>query len=295
MGYLLFFIALCAGTVKSFCGKKTSGYTSNYNDATLANIIRLVLCIVIGFLLILVTGDLSKLTMSRELFFISLLSGVSTAVFLVTWLISVKNSAYMMLDIFSMLGVAIPLVASGIFFDEVVKPTQWVGIGVLLVAVIIMCSYNNSIKTKITPSSLILLLLCGASNGISDFSQKLFSKTMTDGSAAVFNFYTYIFAAVILIVFFALTHKKEQSIDRENVKKIFPFILTMAICLFAYSYFRTLAAGYLSAVLLYPLNQGCNLIVSSIMAAVAFKEKLTVKATIGIITAFVGLLIINVL
>lgn len=118
---------------------------------------------------------------------------------------------------------------------------------------------------------------------------------MPDGSAAVFNFYTYIFAAVILIVFFALTHKKEQTIDRENVKKIFPFILTMAICLFAYSYFRTLAAGYLSAVLLYPLNQGCNLIVSSIMAAVAFKEKLTVKAIIGIITAFVGLLIINVL
>lgn len=295
MGYLLFFIALCAGTVKSFCGKKTSGYTSTYNDATLANIIRLVLCIVIGFLLILVTGDLNKLIMSRELFFISLLSGVSTAVFLVTWLISVKNSAYMMLDIFSMLGVAIPLVASGIFFDEVVKPTQWIGIGVLLVAVIIMCSYNNSIKTKITPSSLILLLLCGASNGVSDFSQKLFTKTIPDGSAAVFNFYTYIFAAVILIVFFAMTHKKEQTIDRANVKKIFPFILTMAICLFAYSYFRTLAAGYLSAVLLYPLNQGCNLIVSSIMAAVAFKEKLTVKAIIGIITAFVGLLIINVL
>ena len=69
----------------------------------------------------------------------------------------------------------------------------------------------------------------------------------------------------------------------------------MAFCLFANSYFKTLASGYLSAVLLYPLNQGCSLILSAIMAAVLFKEKITIKAVIGILTAFIGLLIINLL
>ena len=69
----------------------------------------------------------------------------------------------------------------------------------------------------------------------------------------------------------------------------------MALCLFANSYFKTLAAGYLSAVLLYPLNQGCALILSAFMSATLFKEKLTLKAVIGMITAFAGLLIINLL
>ena len=73
------------------------------------------------------------------------------------------------------------------------------------------------------------------------------------------------------------------------------YILLMALFLFANSYFKTLAAKHLSAVLLYPLNQGFALILSALMASVFFKEKLTAKAVIGIVTAFIGLLIINLL
>lgn len=295
MGYLFLLIALFAGTTKGYCGKRTSGYTSSIGDATLANIIRMLLCIVIGFVLILVTGDVGRLIPNRNMLLISLLSGVATAVFVVTWLISVKKSAYMMLDIFLMLGVLIPLIASSIFFHEGIKVTQWLGIAVLFAAVTVMCSYNNSIKERLTPGALLLLIACGSANGIADFSQKLFTKCVPEGSAAVFNFYTYVFAALVLVIFFAVTRKQGESIDGRNLKKIFGFILIMAICLFANSYFKTLASRHLSAVLLYPLNQGCALILSAVMAAVLFKEKLTAKAIVGMLTAFAGLLIINLL
>ena len=111
----------------------------------------------------------------------------------------------MMLDIFLMFGVLIPLIASNVFFHEVIKPTQWLGIAVLLAAVVIMCSYNNSIKTKITPFSFALLIICGTASGVADFSQKVFTKCIPDGSAAVFNFYTYLFAAFILLSCYAMT------------------------------------------------------------------------------------------
>ena len=295
MGYLFLLIALFAGTTKGYCGKRTSGYTSSIGDATLANIIRMLLCIVIGFVLILITEDVGRLIPNRNTLLISLLSGVATAVFVVTWLISVKKSAYMMLDIFLMLGVLIPLIASSIFFHESIKVTQWLGIAVLFDAVTVMCSYNNSIKEKLTPGALLLLIACGSANGIADFSQKLFTKCVPEGSAAVFNFYTYVFAALVLVIFFAATRKQGESIDGKNLKKIFGFILIMAICLFANSYFKTLASRHLSAVLLYPLNQGCALILSAVMAAVLFKEKLTAKAIVGMLTAFAGLLIINLI
>lgn len=295
MGYLFLSLALFAGAAKGYCGKKTSGYTNNFSDAILANTIRMILCIVIGFVIILISGDLSALIPSVEMICISALSGVFTAIFVVSWLISVKKSAYMMLDIFLMLGVLIPLIASNIFFHEAIRLTQWLGIGVLFAAVIIMCSYNNSIKTKLTPTGLILLIVCGAANGIADFSQKLFTKCIPDGSAAVFSFYTYVFAAISLIVFFAVKPKANEDPNQSNIKKIFGFVLIMAICLFANSYFKTLASGYLSAVLLYPLNQGCSLVLSAVMAAVLFKEKMTAKAVTGILLSFVGLLIINLL
>jgi drug/metabolite transporter (DMT)-like permease len=295
MGYLLLLIALFAGTVKGYCGKKTSGYAKGLGDAIFANIIRMLLCVLISFMLLLGTGDLSSLITNRNMLLICILSGVSTAVFVVTWLISVKKSAYMMLDIFLMLGILIPLAASSILFNEVIKPTQWLGIAVLFAAVVIMCSYNNSIKVKLTPSSLTLLLICGAANGIADFSQKLFTKYIPDGSVAAFNFYTYLFAAFTLLIAFAVIHKTGEAPDRSSMKQIFGLILIMAVCLFVNSYFKTLASEYLPAVLLYPLNQGCALILSAVMAAVLFKEKLTAKAIIGITTAFAGLLIINLL
>jgi len=295
MGYLFLFIALLAGSTKGYCGKKTSGYTKSLNDAVFANTLRMVICAIIGFFLVIANDGIAMLKPSVELLLVSALSGISTAIFVVTWLISVKKSAYMMLDVFLMLGVLVPLILGKIFFSESIKITQWLGIAILFIAVLIMCSYNNSIKTKIDLPSLILLLICGISNGITDFSQKLFVKTIENSSAASFNFYTYIFTAAILLVTLFVTKEKDNTSDKQNQKKIFGYILVMAVCLFMNSYFKTLAANHLSSVLLYPLNQGCALILSTLMATILFKEKLTLKAIVGIVTAFIGLLIINLL
>lgn len=295
MGYLFLVVALFAGVTKGYCGKKTSGYTSDFRGAVFANCIRMLLCIVIGFVLILASGDLDKLIPSSTLLLICAFSGITTAVFVVSWLVCVRKSAYMMLDIFLMLGVLIPLIASNLFFHEAVKPTQWIGIAVLFAAVVIMCSYHNTIKEKLTPSALLLLLICGIASGLADFSQKLFIKQIPGGSAAVFNFYTYLFAAVVLLITFAATRNRASSPEKMDYRKIFGYILVMAICLFANSFFKTLAAGYLDAVILYPLNQGCGLIFSALMSSLLFKEKLTAKAIVGTLVAFTGLLIINLL
>lgn len=295
MGYLFLVFALLAGVTKGYCGKKTSGFLSGFRDSMMANMIRMGLCIVIGFLIVLFGSDLQALAPSGKLLLISALSGVFTSVFVVSWLVSVKKSAYMMLDVFLMLGVLIPLLASSIFFRERIDLTQWIGIAILFVAVIIMCSYNNSIKEKLTLPALLLLIACGAANGIADFSQKLFVKQLPEVPASVFNFYTYVFAAITLVIAYLLMKPQGQETGKANFKKVAGYILVMAICLFANSFFKTLAANHLDSVLLYPLNQGAALILSSAMSALLFKEKLTAKCIIGLVIAFVSLIIINVL
>lgn len=100
---------------------------------------------------------------------------------------------------------------------------------------------------------------------------------------------------MILWLAFAVSKPEKQPADKPRGNSISVFILVMAICLFLNSYFKTLAAEHLSSVLLYPLNQGSTLILSSIMSAVLFREKLTAKAILGMLTAFVGLLVINLL
>ena len=298
MGYLFLALALLAGSTKGYCGKKTSGFVREYKDAMFTNFVRMMLCILISFLLLALSGRLSLLAVDLNVVLITLLSGVTTSVFVVAWLLAVRRGAYMMLDVFLMLGVIVPLLLSEFLFDEKIRLNQWAGLLVLLVAVVIMCSYNNQIKEKMSLKSLGLLVLCGISNGLTDFSQKLYVKTVADSSAAVFNFYTYIFSALVLLVFYLgakVTDKTGSSSETDVLRRVGGYVAVMSVCLFLNSYFKTMAAGILPSAILYPLSQGASLILSSFMSMLFFKEKLTAKCITGIALSFAGLLIINLL
>lgn len=298
MGYLFLGFALLAGATKGYCGKKTGNLTANIKDAIAVNVVRMLLCIVVGLVLILAGGQGNKMLPDLKSLGIMALSGLFTSVFVATWLLAVKRSAYLMVEVFLMLGVLVPIVASSLFFEEAVSVKEWVGIALLIGATLIMCFYNNTQKTKLTLASLALLTLCGFSNGVVDLSQKLFAKTAVDTPASVFNFYTYIFSALTLIPVLLVFEKGNFQGACRNGKSILAkagvFVVVMAICLFANSFFKTLAAEHLPATQLYPLNQGGSLILASLMAAIFFKEKPTLSSIFGIVTAFVGLLFINV-
>ena len=300
MGYLFLTLALFAGVTKGYCGKKTSGYVEKTRDAFLINIIRMVLCTVTGIIVVLCSGHASFLIPDIKRLLICLLSGVSTAFFVAFWLLAIRKSAYMLMDVFLLAGTLIPMLLSSTFFHESIKLHQWGGFLLLLIAVIIMCSYSSSVKEKFSISAFILLALTGIMCGITSFSQKLFVNLCSETPATVFNLYTYVFSAVTLIIFYFIFSKtdikKDSDISFSSIpKRMFIYILIMAVCLFANSFFNTKAAYYLDSAEMYPFEQGASLVLSSLMSAIFFKEKLTLKAIIGIIITFIALLIINVL
>ncbi len=295
MGYALLFVALIAGTAKGFCGKKVSGLIRGTRGSLAANLLRMLLCTVIGGGAILLSNDIARAALSLPLLLISGLAGLSTAVFVVTWLLLVRKNAYMLLDVFLMLGVLVPLFGCQVLYGEAINLKQLFGILLLLVAAGVMCGYNNQIKGKLSPAGLGLLALCGLASGITDFSQKLFVKTLPDTPPAVLNFYTYLFATIALVIVCYFTKKESPDNGHHNTKKAAFYIAVMAICLFLHSYCKTAAAQHLDAVLLYPLNQGAGLMLSAVMAAVFFKERLHVRCILGLLIAFIGLLFINIL
>lgn len=297
MGYLFLACALMAGLTKGFCGKKTSSYVSEYKDAVFSNMIRMFLCIIIGFGFVIVQSDMKSFVVDSKTLLISLMSGVFTSLFVVSWLLIVKKGAYMTVDVFLTIGIVIPLTLCYVFYGEKVSPMQIAGIGILIVAVCIMCSYNNSVKGKMSYSTLGLLLLCGASNGLTDFSQKLYVKEIAVSDISIFNFYTYVVSFVVLLFVYLLTKRKQDASEEKTGKSLFAniwgYILVMSLCLFLNSYFKTQAAMHLDSAQLYPLNQGAALILSSFMAAIFFKERINIKSIIGMVLTFVSLIIIT--
>lgn len=294
MGYLFLSLALICGATKGFCGKKISGYAENTKSAVLLNLIRMLLCVVFSFAVILFNSDISYLSFDINIIFISAISGIATAFFVVSWLLAVRQSAYMLLDVFLMLGTLVPIMTGYIVFSEPIGIRQIIGFALLLIAVFTMCSYNNTVKEKLSVVSVLLLIGCGLTNGITSASQKIFVNAFLETPISIFNLYTYVFALIVLFLFFVFTSGKEQvKFNSEGSKRPYVFICIMAVALSLHSYFSTMSASLLDSMRLYPLNQGASLIISTLMASIFFKEKLTLKAVIGIASSFAALLIIN--
>lgn len=304
MGYLFLFVSICSGAIKGFLGKKVSNKTNGIKSAVLTNFIRMLFCIPVGLLFVLIDGGITSLLVNKKILLIAALAGASTSIFIVSWLIAVQKSAFTAVDTFVSMGLLVPILLSLAFYHEHISCSQIIGLVLLFVAVILMTLYNNQIKTKLGLFSLLLLLVVGLSNGITDFSQKIFKYNNTDGTpASVFNFYIYVFSAVILLsVFLCLREKKpdvtalsndEKTKDWDRRKVLYIFI--MAIFLFCNTYFKTLAANRLPAVQVYPLAQGAALVLTLLMSAIFFKEKIKPLCIVGLIVLFTGLLLINVI
>ena len=295
MGYLLLAIALICGTAKGYCGKQTSACIVGYKDAVMSNLIRMVLCVVISLGVVVLGGDASHLLPPLPFWGIAALSGITTSVVVIAWLLVVRRSAYLMLDVSQILSVLVPTVLGQLFFHEQVRPIQWLGLGVLILSALIMCSYNNSIKARLTVSTFGLLALHCIAVGLMDFSQKLYVKLYPAVPVSVFNLYTYLFSTVTLILCYGLAKPQPADMPKADFHKIFWYIFAMSVLLFGNVTFKTLAAQHLDSVLIYPLNMGLSMILSAAMAALIFKEKLTRKCLIGLIVAFSGLMMINML
>ena len=201
-----------------------------------------------------------------------------------------------MVDVFLTLGVAVPLVCCRMVYKEALSLRQLAGVLLLVFAAYIMSSYNRSIgKTRLTGRSLFILLLCGLASGTGSFCQKVFSYECVD-SVYVYNFWTYHFAFTVLVMVSAGLLLKDRTSFRDNLppKKLASltiYLFIMALSMFLYSLFLTMAAGDLPASTLYPLMQGGILLLSMVMSALCFGEQITGQCVLGAILTFAALLL----
>lgn len=296
IGYLFLCGALLCGVTKGYCGKKSSGTIRVTSDALLVNTLRMLLCILIGALLLTIQGGWSA--PSGDTIWISALSGIFTAAFTVCWLLAVKQSAYMLVDVFLLSGTILPIALSCLFLKESVRPLQMLGILLLIFAAYLISAHGKENKAKIRPRDLALPILAALSNGMVDFSQKLFVAKTGGGANTQFTLFTYVFALVLLGVVCLVLRKRDAkrgdaTPPRQVLLPIAGYVAVMALCLFLHAYLKTAAAAHLPSASLYPLSQGGALVLSALMATLLLKEKLGLRAILGIVLAFGALLLIN--
>lgn len=301
LGVIFITISICSGVIKGYCGKSLGTYAHSVTDSAKLNFIRMIFCTIISLIVVTVQGNFSHIiSVTPATLIVSALSALSTCIFIISWLMAVRGSAYMLVSVFTNLGVIVPISLSAIFFGQTISLYQIAGIVILLVAIWLMLGYNKGLNGGFTVKDFIMLLVCGVANGLADFfigsTEKLgvaFNNAFSLGNAhiddTVFSFYMYLFSFILLIGYTAFssvtTHKAQIKID----KKIIIYLIVMAIFLFVNTYFKSLAGRLLTSAQLFSINTGGSLVLSSIMASIMFREKPTIKSTIGIALTFVAL------
>jgi drug/metabolite transporter (DMT)-like permease len=292
MGYLFIFIALISGTAKGYCGKKISNSITTEKQSIFINAVRMIFCLLIGFAILLPEIISGSFVLDVEAIAYGTMAGITLSAFLVTWLLAVKHGAFMLISVTQMFGVVVTLVCSFLVFSDTILPRQMIAIALLIVAVIIMASYSTKLKGSLSIKAIILLVLCGLSSGLYDFSLKLFTH-FSSASVSTLNLFSYLVAAAILGAIFLFCKDKSAFDAKKMLYDTGIVVIVMSICLFVNSYFKALANNYIPPAQLYPIYQAGGLIFSALMSMLFFKEKITPRCILGLIIAFVSILLLK--
>ena len=284
-------IVLLLKGVQGYFSKKLSGYLVDRLTYLSYLIYGLFVSAALAGGLALLQGESLRIDAATLGF--SILCGISMAICMVTNLIALKDGAVVLVQVFSMAGILIPCILGTFLFAESVSILQFAGVAILLLSTCLLMQYSSGLYGKTTAKGILLLILVLVSNGTTMLAQKMFAFYIPDGNVSMFSFLSFGIPALALLPFQVLTAKKEKRKVQMLPGKVLLIGGILAVTLLFVSQLSTVVSATLPSVLVFPVVNGGGLILSSIIAAVFYREKLTLRSIAGLALGLAALMIIN--
>ena len=166
----------------------------------------------------------------------------------------------------------------------------------LIAFILILCSlyfllkYNFKLNGKLSAKQILLLVLIIISQGIYQTTQKLYSVYVPNKDTSLYTLYMLFVSFIVFVIISRFVKNDTKDQKKHIIKYNLKYILIMGLALFATTYFQTLAAKEIDAIILYPVLSALGLTGSSIMSSAIFKEKMSRDSVIGIILVFCALM-----
>ncbi len=187
-------------------------------------------------------------------------------------------------------GMIIPCVIGHFFWNEPIGIFAFLGILLTVASALLLKDAPKGTSKFQAAGVLIGVIIFGASGGVMVL-QKLMGLYFAEQSVNAYNFYSFIFAA-LLLSFFSIP-KKGTSSEKPNLKKMLLCGGGSAVSLCVISLVMTKLAGKVPSVLMFPLFNGLGIILVCIGSVFVFREKLTPKKLLGLFLGVLGLCLVN--
>ena len=290
MGYIFIFLSVFTNSVKGYCSKQISNKIETARDAIHFNMIRNALCCIIAALIFLFKKESNVLSLSPVEFWICFISGGAMAVFVVCWTLAIKTDAYMLVSACGSGSFIVPCIFGLFLLNECFTFFKFLSFAAIIAALYFLLRYNFSLKGKIQKIQILLLALVLLSQGLNQTMQKLYAHYISYKGASGYTLYSFIFTTIFLFLlkgfFKVLPDAEKHHLIKGNIK----YILLMTLGLFGTSYFQTLAAASVEAIILYPMVNALSLMAGSVMSSLFFKERMSRDSIIGVIFVLTALI-----
>ncbi len=228
---------------------------------------------------------------------ISIATGITLTVSSACSLLALKHTSVLLNALFGAAGLLVPTISGIFIFGEKVGVGQWCGIACLLLAALLLASSSGKTNGKITFKTLLLLFGSMLANGTTMLLQTLYRRFVPGGDVSLYSFLQFVIPAIALLLasFMIGLFKRNQAPRVKYSNKLMLCTALSAIALFGISQISTIASKTIPVAVLFPISDGGGMIISGIVAWLIYRERLTVKSTLGIIMGVLGLCLIKLL
>lgn len=289
------FIILLVRFVQQYCSKSSSLLLPKtlYGNTKYFMLTKL-LAAVFAAVLLVTEGGIHRVDLPTVL--ISAGSGVMLVVSSVCGLYAIKSGTMALSSMFATAGLIVPCVAGIFLYDEQMSLWQWGGVALFLASSYLLIGASKKMYASFSVKTLLLLVGSMLSNGVTMMLQTVFKRTVTGGSVTAFSFFSFILPALLLLVLMgAFRLQKPSECSEKLQKKLVVFAFISAAALFAVNQLATLAADKVEPVVLFTFINGGNTLIAAVIAAVFFKEKITLKSACGLVLGVAALVVVKAL
>ena len=309
MNLLLYGALLLAQTgtaTKQYAMKRCGMLAPNAFNSICINLARALICLFVSLSIWLISCG-NGTTMVGLV--ISILSGVGTAMNLFAWILIAQHLAMTLIEEICMLGtLVLPLFLAPYLYDgDAVSPLQWIGAILILVSILFFAKKGKEKKKTMSLRNILSLIVCALGATVAAISKKLYSFYIVEEGLGSIEFFTLVSFCSVFVIFallFPICYRMEAARlnagtangERTRVtlpyRRVWHFILMAAAGLYVYEFFTAKASALPSAIY-YPASKAIAVLGSFLLDTLVFKDKITLKKTIGLVLLLVAIVLIN--
>ena len=298
LNYLLLVLSMITASGKALFGKVVGRGAKTINESLKQNFLSFVVAFVCSLFFVL--GKLDKIfTVSSFTLILSVIFAFSVSLTQITQSKAMGLGTSSIVSLIYSFGFVLPIVFAFIVWGESVSIFQIAGL-VLLVVSLVLLVYKKGEKSKRGWAWFILALVAMIGSGTNAILQKIHQRSPYFEELELFLVYATFFSMVFTFIAFLITKckKNEEQTEEENKPSLFKRLIGpigLGICVCALNFINLYLAGKLPSIIQFPIYNVGNLLLTTIVSALIYKDKTTMQQKIGLCVGVVAILIIGLL